>query len=658
MRFWILLLFVFYFNNSRAQSVSDCNGAVQLCGDLYTETFATSSTGLVYEPTGACNNGLEVSSLWYTFTVVETGTMGFVLSPSNFNDDYDWGLFNITQNGCSGILNGTSPEVSCNSYGLFTNSGPTGISTANGGSGNTNGPGDLNGPPFNGDLNVIAGETYALVVMNWSNSLGGYTVDFSNSSASLYDDIAPTVLNVSSDCTAPGILVEFSENLVTSSIQAGDFILTGPSGNVTINSVSTVNPNSPGNSTITLIPAVGVLPAGSYTLTFPDLAGFVNDPCGNAVTGSFDFSISPSSVSINAGQDIVICPGETTVLEATGNYTTLVWTNGPTTAQYEVGAAGNYQITAELNGCFTSDVVSVSVQSIPNWSLGNDTTVCSVPAYSVESSVPVLWENTIISNTYLVQSTGMIHAVYTYMGCDISDSVYINVSTQPTIDLGNDTTLCPNEVLIISTAIPYSWNGLTTSDSYTVTQPQELIASFSDGVCNTSDTLLIAYVEPLSIPILDEYTYCFGDTIALSVISNGVQNIVWFDGADSPTHIFYETGVYEVTTSNSCETISKFWSMEFVDCDNYVFVPNSFTPNGDGINDYWFPSFNNASSFEVAVFSHWGDLIFETKSEKPWVGNTNNGDYFCPDGVYAYSVKVKFNNGSAQELTGHIVLLR
>jgi gliding motility-associated-like protein len=137
-----------------------------------------------------------------------------------------------------------------------------------------------------------------------------------------------------------------------------------------------------------------------------------------------------------------------------------------------------------------------------------------------------------------------------------------------------------------------------------------------------------------------------------------VQNIVWFDGSDSPTHVFYETGVYQVTTSNSCETISKFWSMEFVDCDNYVFVPNSFTPNGDGINDYWFPSFNNASSFEVAVFSRWGDLIFETKSEKPWVGNTNNGDYFCPDGVYAYSVKVKFNNGSAQELTGHIVLLR
>lgn len=658
MRFWILILCAFYFNNSRAQSVSDCNGAVQLCGDLYTETFATSSTGLVYEPTGACNNGLEVSSLWYTFTVVETGTMGFVLSPSNFNDDYDWGLFNITQNGCSGILNGTSPEVSCNSYGLFTNSGPTGICTANGGSGNTNGPGDLNGPPFNGDLNVTAGETYALVVMNWSNSIGGYTIDFSNSSASLYDDIAPTVLNVSSDCTAPGILVEFSENLVTNSIQAGDFILTGPNGNVAISNVNINNPNSPGNSILTLIPAVGILPAGSYTLTFPDLAGFVNDPCGNTVTGSFDFSISPSSVSINAGQDVVICPGETTILEAIGNYTTIAWTSGPTTAQYEVGAAGNYQVTAELNGCFTSDVVSVSVQSLPNWSLGNDTTVCSVPAYSVESAVPVLWENTIISNTYLVQSTGMIHAVYTYMGCDILDSLYISVSTQPTIDLGNDTTLCPNEVLIISTPIPYSWNGLTTSNSYTVTQPQELIAGFSDGVCSASDTLLIDYIEPLSIPILDEYTYCFGDTITLSALSNGVQNIVWFDGVGSPTHLFYETGIYSVSTSNSCETISKLWSMEFVDCDNYVYIPNSFSPNGDGINDYWFPSFNNASNYEVSVFSRWGDLIFETSSETVWLGNTHNGNYFCPDGVYSYAVKVKFNNGTAEELTGHIVLLR
>ena len=171
-----------------AQTISDCSGAVFLCGDLYTETEATLNTGDIYEYTGACNASLEQSSLWYTFTVQENGLLSFIIDPLNPMDDYDWGLFDITTGGCEGI--GTpilSPEVGCNSFGLAPPepNGPTGISSANGGTGNSNGPGNLNGPAFNADLPVQAGETYALVVMNWTNSLEGYTIDFGQSTASL-----------------------------------------------------------------------------------------------------------------------------------------------------------------------------------------------------------------------------------------------------------------------------------------------------------------------------------------------------------------------------------------------------------------------------------------------------------------------------------------
>ncbi|MFM7770356.1 MAG: gliding motility-associated C-terminal domain-containing protein [Bacteroidota bacterium] len=654
----MLLLFALVPELCLSQSVSDCNGAVQLCGDIYTESFATSSTGNIYEPTGACNNGLEVSSLWYTFTVVQTGSMGFVLTPSNFNDDYDWGLFNITQNGCAGIVSGLSPEVSCNSYGLFTNSGPTGISSSNGGSGNTNGPGDLNGPPFNGDLSVVAGETYALVVMNWSNSTGGYTIDFSNSSASLYDNEPPTVLSVTSDCTQPGIEVVFSENLVTTSIQPGDFILTGPNGNVTIVSVTLANPNSPGNPAVTLIPASGILPPGNYTLNLPDVAGFVNDPCGNTASGTFDFTIDSSLVTVNAGADITLCPGETVVLEATGNYSSVQWVNGPNTAQFTISNAGNYQVTAELNGCFTSDVVNVSIQTLPNWTLGNDTTVCSIPAFSLVTEVPVTWENGVVSNSYLVNSTETISATYNYLGCDITDSISIVVSTPPDLNLGNDTTLCGGEVLSFSFPTAITWNGTTNSASYTVSEPQIVVASFSNGVCSAIDSLEVNYVPPLSIPILDQYTYCSGDTITLSAISESVETIIWFDGTTSPTHDFFETGAFNVTVSNYCETLSKTWSMEFIDCDSYIYVPNCFTPNSDGINDVWFPSLNNAKEFEVSIYSRWGDLIYYSRAYSPWIGNVHGGDYFASDGVYTYSIKVKFNNGQAKELVGHVVLTR
>ena len=164
-------------------STSDCDGSIQLCGGVYTELSAPQGSGNVFEFTGICNQNAESASLWYTFTVQEAGDLSFVLDPANDADDYDWGLFNITDGGCAGInaQNGSSPEVECNSYGVIGTNGPTGISTANGGTGSTNGPGDLNGPAFHADLPVTVGETYALLVMNWSCTPVCYNIDVTES---------------------------------------------------------------------------------------------------------------------------------------------------------------------------------------------------------------------------------------------------------------------------------------------------------------------------------------------------------------------------------------------------------------------------------------------------------------------------------------------
>ena len=174
-----------------------------------------STQGDEYEYTGICNQNLEQSSVWYTFTVQEDGLLSFIIDPLNPMDDYDWGLFDITSGGCEGIGSQLlSPEVGCNSYGVAPPepNGATGISTANGGTGSSNGPGNFNGPPFNADLPVEAGETYALVVMNWTNSLEGYAIDFGQSTASLYDEAAPSIDSVEvMNCENTTLLVFLSE---------------------------------------------------------------------------------------------------------------------------------------------------------------------------------------------------------------------------------------------------------------------------------------------------------------------------------------------------------------------------------------------------------------------------------------------------------------
>ena len=111
MRKLLFIVFCLSSISSWAQtSISDCDGAIVLCGDLYTETQASLNAGNVIEATGACNQGVEQNSVWYTFTVQANGNLSFILDPLNDVDDYDWGLFNITTGGCAG-LGTTSPEV-------------------------------------------------------------------------------------------------------------------------------------------------------------------------------------------------------------------------------------------------------------------------------------------------------------------------------------------------------------------------------------------------------------------------------------------------------------------------------------------------------------------------------------------------------------------
>jgi hypothetical protein len=282
----------------------DCEGAIVLCGGVYTEETAPPGTGNIYEFTGGCNNGTETMSLWYTFTAQEAGTISFVLDPADDLDDYDWGLFDITTGGCAGIVaqDGSSPEVGCNAFGSVNGiNGPTGVSSANGGTGTSNGPGDLNGPAFNADIQAVAGQIFALVVMNWSNSQNGYSIDFTQSTASIYDNIVPEFLAVDPQCGNTSFTVTFSEPLVTSSVQVQDFNLITPDGIIIpFDTISAANPGASSEIEFFLSLENGLTQTGSYTVSITNVSGNVEDICGNnSVDTSFQVNIYDQTVEFS-----------------------------------------------------------------------------------------------------------------------------------------------------------------------------------------------------------------------------------------------------------------------------------------------------------------------------------------------------------------------
>ena len=301
-----------------AQTTADCEGAINLCGDFYSEENASFSTGDFTEYTGVCNAGTEYPSVWYTFTVQEEGLLSFILTPNQVADDYDWAVFDISTGGCAGIsAGGTSPEVACNSFGEFGNNGATGISSAMGGTGTSNGPGNANGPAFNADLPVTAGDTYALVVMNWTQSPYGYTLDFGFSTASLYDGVAPTFADVAVPCDLSELEVELSEPVLLETVELADFALFGPGGvEVDLAQISPINPSGGMCQSFTITPSAPIQQSGAYNLLFTSDAGSVEDPCGNLGTGQFDLQLT--ALTPPTGWDpiaILRCEDEPVVLQ-------------------------------------------------------------------------------------------------------------------------------------------------------------------------------------------------------------------------------------------------------------------------------------------------------------------------------------------------------
>ncbi|PSK95151.1 gliding motility-associated C-terminal domain-containing protein [Taibaiella chishuiensis] len=95
--------------------------------------------------------------------------------------------------------------------------------------------------------------------------------------------------------------------------------------------------------------------------------------------------------------------------------------------------------------------------------------------------------------------------------------------------------------------------------------------------------------------------------------------------------------------------------------DCYIDVPNAFTPNGDGVNDYFFPRqllSSSVTDFQLQVVNRWGQKVFETRQidGRGWDGRFNGT--LQPEGVYIYLIKVVFRNGASENYQGNVTLLR
>lgn len=339
---------------AQVPTVQDCLGAIPVCTDTYVQPTVYGGTGNYpneIHPDEGCPRSCmssETNSIWYVISVKTGGLLRLVISPVVSSDDYDWAVFNMNTMECSDIYNNAIfMQSSCNAAGGNNYHGSTGISSANGGTSNCNEGGPTN--KWNADLSVQTGDTYVLCVSNWTpESSAGYTLDFSASTADIFDNVQAVISTVNTDIGCAGatsISFDFTENIKCLSIQPDDFILIGPDGTEHIvNSVNGAGCQAGGEQekyfTIGFYPPMYL--DGTYSL---NMIGAVTDLCTNSSgphSKEFTVALDPLPAILTQPADVMVPVGgsATFVVTAVGD-TSFRW-------QYRASSAGFWQNLDEI----------------------------------------------------------------------------------------------------------------------------------------------------------------------------------------------------------------------------------------------------------------------------------------------------------------------
>lgn len=389
---------------------------------------------------------------------------------------------------------------------------------------------------------------------------------------------------------------------------------------------------------------------GTYTLSVTSPNGCVN---------SDDVIITETALpTVDLGEDVLICENETTVLTLSGTYDNIVWSTGETASSITV-PAGNYSVEVTTDNCSATDDISITEEILPTIDLGNDVTICETTTLTLDAGVVVNWQDGSSAQTYEVEMPGIYVATFTSNGCSVSDYIEVMIDAVPEFSLGADQLICEGESITLNTPSSAIWSTGETGTSITVSAPGFYSAIIQQGACDFSDVVSIFQEIAPTVDLGVDPTICLGRELVLSAMDDNITTYTWSNGDTSHQISPNTSGEYSVVVENQCGSASDTVLVTFEECDYFIYAPNAFTPDDDGINDVWSASTFKIDSFEILIYDRWGDIVFtSTDPNAVWMGNKNGGEYYQQTEIFNFLIKYTANTTEAQYLRGHIALIR
>ena len=435
------------------------------------------------------------------------------------------------------------------------------------------------------------------------------------------------------------------------------------------------------------------LTAGTYS----DFIVSLNDCAAsdNAVINLVD----PNAPFVDAGPDIEVCEDEEIILTANNpDGADITWNNGVSDGQPFTQNVGTmtYTVTANLSNCISTDQTTVTVHPNPDVNAGNDVIICENESVILSGSGADTyeWDNGITNGVAFTPTETQTYTVIgtSIHGCTGTDQVIVEVDPLPTVSFEADnlqgcipvTTTFTNTSNTGDECTWYLGDGTVVTGCEGFTHTYNNVGCFTvtlevktENGCTTTETYN-NYICVEDYPIADfSYTPQNPTSIFSEVefINNslGATQYEWTFGdgntsnQENPSNDYgnnpedYNVMLVAISPFGCADTaLSTIRVIE----DLIYYVPNTFTPDNNGVNEIFKPVFTsgfNPLSYKLLIFNRWGEVLFESyDSDIGWDGTYGaDNDQVVKDGTYVWKIEFRRKDNDERIMrVGHVNVLR
>lgn len=272
---------------------------------------------------------------------------------------------------------------------------------------------------------------------------------------------------------------------------------------------------------------------------------------------------------VNLGNDTTICNYDSVPVQTGLTGYGHLWSTGDTTSSVMLSDSGTVTLEVYDANCSFYDTLLVEFFIPITVDLGNDEVACFLSDTTVSSSAVnaqgFQWSTGQTTQQITVTTSGTYYITVSNPDCIATDSVTILFHDEPDFQLGNDTSICAFDDLVINPQISpgsysYLWNDGTVGSNYNLTVPNDgiLWVEISDSLCTLRDSIEVIRRSAFQPMLTDSFRICEGDTSMIVAQSSDTLTYDWNTGSDSPAIYAVNTGFYVVSVSDDkCEEVDS-----------------------------------------------------------------------------------------------------